>query len=83
MGLVTEKDIAANVNHPKHYQGIYGLEAFTVMRNFIPNYKNSYVGYVMGNVIKYSLRAPLKGKELEDLKKARIYLDEAIKELEK
>ena len=83
MGLVNEKDIAANVNHPKHYQGIYGLEAFTVMKNFLPNYDDPYVSYLVGNVIKYVLRAPSKGKLLEDLKKAKFHIDLAIKEVEK
>lgn len=81
MGLINEKDIAANVNHPKHYQGVYGLEAIEVMRNFLPKYENSHVGYLIGNVIKYALRAPSKGKETEDLMKAQTYLYLAIKEL--
>ena len=69
------------VKHPQHYQGVYGLEAIEVMRNFLPKYENSHVGYLIGNVIKYVLRAPSKGKETEDLMKAQTYLDLAIKEL--
>ena len=70
------------VSHPEHYKGVYGLEAIEVMRNFLPKYQNSHVSYLIGNVIKYVLRAPSKGKEIEDLMKAREYLDLAIKELE-
>lgn len=33
------------------------------------------LGFHLGNVIKYVLRSKYKGKELEDLKKARWYLD--------
>jgi len=69
------------VKHPQHYQGVRGLEAIEVMRNFLPKYENSHVGYLIGNVIKYVLRAPSKGKETEDLMKAREYLDLAINEL--
>lgn len=69
------------VSHPKHYQGVCGLEAIEVMRNFLPKYYSSYVSYLIGNVIKYVLRAPSKGKETEDLMKAQTYLDLAIKEL--
>lgn len=69
------------VKHPKHYQGVRGLEAIEVMRNFLPKYQNSHVGYLIGNVIKYVLRAPSKGNEMEDLMKAQTYLDLAIKEL--
>ena len=55
------------VNHPSHYQGLYGVEAIEVMRNFIPKYEDAFVS---------------KGNQLEDLKKARKYLDFAICELE-
>jgi hypothetical protein len=71
------------VNHPQHYKGIYGLEVIEVMRNFISKYQNAYVGAMICNVLKYILRAPSKGKQLEDLKKARKHLDFAIEELEK
>lgn len=71
------------VNHPEHYKGIYGLEVIEVMRNFISKYQNAYVGAMVCSVLKYILRAPSKGKQLEDLKKARKHLDFAIEELEK
>ena len=69
------------VSHPEHYKGVCGLEAIEVMKNFLPKYQNSHVSYLIGNVIKYVLRAPSKGKEMEDLMKAMEYLDLAIKEL--
>lgn len=71
------------VNHPEHYQGLDGLEVDEVMQNFIPKYENSYVGAMIFNVLKYILRAPAKGKQLEDLKKAQKNLKFAIKQLEK
>ena len=71
------------VNHPKHYQGLDGLEVDEVMQNFIPKYKNAYVGAMICNVLKYILRAPSKGKQLEDLKKAKVNLEFAINKLEK
>ena len=69
------------VSHPEHYQGVCGLEAIEVMRNFLPKYQNSHVSYLIGNVIKYVLRAPSKGKEMEDLMKAQKYLGLASEEL--
>ena len=78
--LFEKKDM---VNHPKHYQGLDGLEVDEVMQNFIPKYKNAYVGAMICNVLKYILRAPSKGKQLEDLKKAKVNLEFAIKKLEK
>lgn len=38
--------------------------------------------YHLGNVVKYIARANLKGKYIEDLKKARWYLDRYIAKLE-
>lgn len=69
------------VSHPDHYQGVCGLEVFEVMKNFLPKYYSSYVSYLIGNVIKYILRAPSKGKEIEDLMKAKEHLELAINEL--
>lgn len=57
------------VNKPKHYNvGIEPIEA-------IESWK---LGYNLGNVIKYVARADHKGKRIEDLKKARWYLDREI-----
>lgn len=78
--LIETKDM---VNHPEHYQGVYGLEAKEVMRNFISKYQNAYVGAMVCSVLKYILRAPAKGKQLEDLMKAREHINYAIDELEK
>lgn len=78
--LIEKKDM---VNHPEHYQGVYGLEAKEVMRNFISKYQNAYVGAMVCSVLKYILRAPAKGKQLEDLMKAREHINYAIDELEK
>ena len=40
------------------------------------------VGYHLGNVVKYVARAPHKGEELQDLKKALWYLQRHIKNME-
>lgn len=42
-----------------------------------------HFNFNLGNVIKYISRAPFKGNELEDLKKARWYLDREIQKKEK
>lgn len=70
------------VNHPSHYRGVNGLEVFEVMDNFLPKYENAIDGYLVGNILKYVLRAPCKGKMLEDLKKAKVHLDLLIERLE-
>lgn len=63
------------VNHPPHYKA-GGIETI----DFIEA-KN--LGYHLGNVVKYVSRADLKGAKLEDLQKAKWYLDRAISNLEK
>ena len=67
-----------NVNRPSHYmQGavecIDGIKAATG--------PDGYVGYCQGNILKYVWRFRHKNG-VEDLKKARWYLDELIKTLE-
>lgn len=58
------------VQHPSHYTSHpSGIEAIDVTEHF---------NFNLGNVIKYVWRADLKGKPLEDLKKARFYLDREI-----
>lgn len=59
-----------NINHPYHYQG-NGLESIQVIEAF-------ELGFCLGNVVKYILRAGKKGNRLEDLKKASWYLEREI-----
>lgn len=70
------------VNHPSHYRGVNGLEVFEVMDNFLPKYENAIDGYLVGNILKYVLRAPSKGKMNEDLRKAEKHLKMLIKRTE-
>lgn len=64
------------VNHPSHYGGDTVYEAIKVIDAW-------GLGFALGNTVKYIARARHKGNELEDLKKARWYLDHRIAELEK
>lgn len=67
-----KKDI---INHPEHYtKG--GIE----VREFIDSW---HLDFNSGNVIKYVVRAPYKGTELQDLKKAQNYLNHLIELKEK
>ena len=70
------------VNHPSHYRGVNGLEVFEVMEDFLPKYENPFDGYLVGNILKYVLRAPCKGKMNEDLRKAEKHLTMLIKRTE-
>ena len=58
------------INHPLHYT--FGrFEVLDVIEDWQLNYR-------LGNVIKYIARADRKGNALEDLRKARFYLDREI-----
>ena len=57
------------VNHPQHYQ--HGIEPIEFIESHNLNFN-------LGNVIKYVSRAPFKGTELEDLQKAKWYLEREI-----
>jgi hypothetical protein len=61
------------VNHPSHYTQ-YPVEVIELTR---------HMPFCDGNVVKYVARSPFKGNRLQDLKKARWYLDDAIAEEEK
>ena len=68
------------VNSPSHYnsgsiEAIEGIEA-----SMAPL---AYEGYLKGNVMKYLWRYEKKQKPIEDLKKARWYLDRLISAWEK
>lgn len=60
------------VNHPPHYKSDTGLEAISVIRAFFRD------NYNLGQVFKYIARTGKKWNDLEDLKKARWYLDTEI-----
>lgn len=69
------------VNHPKHYQASNGLEAIDCIEAFVEDLPGD-IGYLIGNAIKYLCRFDKKGKPVEDLQKARWYIERAIKDIE-
>ena len=64
------------INHPKHYGGDNPTEPIKVIRAW-------GLGFSLGNAVKYISRAGKKdpSKTVEDLEKARWYLDEEIAHL--
>lgn len=64
-----------NINHPKHYN--HGdIEPIDVIEDW-------KLPYHLGNVVKYIARAEHKGNMVEDLKKARWYINRYIELLDK
>ena len=62
----------SNIDHPQHYN--QGIEPIDIIESWELNFS-------LGNAIKYILRAPYKNNELEDLEKAKWYLEREIKRL--
>lgn len=59
-----------NVNHPSHYTSHpSGVECIQI---------TEHMGFCLGNAMKYIWRADLKGKDIEDLKKAAWYINREI-----
>jgi hypothetical protein len=67
-----------NVDHPSHYGGKENpYEAIKVIEAW-------HLGFCLGNVVKYISRAGKKSPNfLEDLEKARWYLDREIENIRK
>ena len=60
------------VNHPDHYGGIDNIyEVINVIEAYNLNFS-------LGNTIKYTLRAGKKLNQVEDLEKAKWYLEREI-----
>lgn len=58
------------VNHPSHYTSHpSGIECIKI---------TEHMSFNLGNVLKYIWRADLKGEAIEDLKKAKWYLEREI-----
>lgn len=64
-----------SVNNPSHYAGGRTFEPIDVIRDWGLNFN-------LGNVVKYVSRVDRKVDSLEDLKKARAYLDHEIQKRE-
>lgn len=63
------------VTSPEHYKSHpSGVEPIQITK---------HETFLRGNIIKYVFRAPFKGREVEDLKKARQYLDWEIEAAER
>jgi hypothetical protein len=58
------------VNHPRHYTAHpSGVECIQI---------TEHMGFNLGNAVKYIWRADLKADAIEDLKKARWYIDREL-----
>lgn len=82
MYKIAESEVAEDlVNHPKHYKSKNGLETIDVIEAFTENLKGIEATDT-GNILKYMCRWKEKNG-LQDLEKARWYLNHLIDHVEK
>lgn len=67
------------VNHPKHYMGRKGIETINFIENSIS--EDEFKGYLKGNIIKYISRSGKKTNYIEDLEKAKWYINKLVEVL--
>ena len=77
-----EKKSEDMVNHPSHYTH-GGVECIDAITSALSSYEDSVDSWLVGQVIKYLWRAPLKGKYEEDIKKAQFYLNRLVEKIDK
>ena len=75
-----EKKSEDMVNHPSHYTH-GGVECIDAITSALSSYEDSVDSWLVGQVIKYLWRAPLKGKYEEDIKKAQFYLNRLVEKI--
>ena len=76
---ITLTDNNDMVNHPPHYNqsGVECIDAISAATG------DNFQYYLQGNIMKYLWRFDYKGKAVEDLNKAKWYLDKLIAHTEK
>ena len=72
------RDTSEDKINPDHYK-VGGIETFNILRAKLS--PTQLAGFCKGNVLKYITRADHKDK-VDDLKKAKWYLDKLIEELD-
>lgn len=77
---LNEEESDDAINHPQHYTA-GGIETIDFIEAKLS--RDNFIGYLWGNVIKYISRWEIKGKPVEDLKKAVWYTNKLIEFLEK
>lgn len=77
--ITSEENPSKNdmVNHPKHYTSS-GIECIDAIEAALSSYSDPKDAFLVGQVIKYLWRAPLKGTYEQDIKKAQWYLNKLV-----
>lgn len=71
------------VEQPIHYIGEHGLEVREIEENFLVRYQDGHLAHLAGALLEYLLRAPSKGKLVEDIQKVQYLANEMAEYVEK
>ena len=74
-----EKKIFKNTINPDHYK-LGGLETINILESKLT--REAFLGFLTGNIMKYMIRAKMKGG-IEDYEKAQWYLTYMLNKLKK
>ena len=67
-----------DIDHPARYNGGSEYECYKVLQNWLT--EEQYKGFLLGNSLKYLCRLGKKDNNVQELNKARWYLDKLIEE---
>lgn len=74
-----ENNVKDNVNNPSHYAS-GDIECIDAIKASMT--KEAFLGYLKGNIQKYVWRYEKKINPVQDLKKARWYMERMVREME-
>lgn len=82
MPIFDESLIKDDVNHPMHYQSENGIECIDAILAMTVGIVDGDEAFLAGTILKYLWRYSNKDDPIQDLKKAKWYLEKLISVLE-
>lgn len=76
MEIIDKEKDKSVISHPARYGGDTAYECIKVLEAWLP--AEQYKGFLRGNALKYLCRVGKKDETVQELKKARFYLDKYI-----
>lgn len=81
MEIIDKEKDKSVISHPERYGGDTTYECIKVLEAWLP--PEQYKGFLRGNVLKYLCRVGKKDETVQELKKAKWYLEKLIEKEEK
>lgn len=80
MKMIDKEKDKCIISHPERYGGDTPYECIKVLKAWLS--KEEFEGFLRGNAIKYICRLGKKDEKVQELKKARWYIDKLIETVE-